>query len=160
MARLFTPSELATLRRQFLDSLDGEQLEVLSELAKQAADDAQAAADEAMSKALDSHAEATSALFVAQAAATPATVEQAETDAKAYADGLVSGLATEAYADQAETDAKAYADGLVVGLATEDYVDGKFPEVSGTFKVVDLLDTKEVTLTIAGGLVTAFERAP
>ena len=155
MSRLFSASELAALRRQFLDSVSGEALEALSAGAKAIAEQGVADAAAANEQALEAHAEATAARFIAEGAATPASVDaavsglasaasvvQAEADAKAYADGLVAGLATEGYADQAETDAKAYADGLFAAGYT------------GTVVVQSTNPLNKITLTFANGLVT------
>lgn len=174
MSRLFSATELAALRRQFYDSLAGTALEAVSaELREQveatsgvagaasakadAAEASAASATQAASDAQDAadaaQLTADQALAAAGGAATPESVQNA------IAAGT-NGLASEFYVDSAEADAKAYADGLVVDMATTGYVDGKFPAVSGSFKVVDLTDTKEVTITITNGVVTAFERAP
>ena len=174
MSRLFSATELAALRRQFYDSIEGTALEAVSaelrgqvtEAAKAAsdaskkADDAEAAAASANQAASDARDAADAAqltadqaLAAAGGAATPSSVQDA------IAAGT-NGLASEFYVDSAEADAKAYADGLVTDQATKAYVDGKFPAIAGTFKVVDLTDTKEVTITIADGVVTGFEKAP
>lgn len=174
MSRLFSATELAALRRQFYDSIEGTALEAVSAELSGQVTAAVSAADAAVAKADSAEASAASATQAASDAQDAADVAQLTADqALAAAGGAATpssvqdaiaagtnGLASEFYVDNAEADAKAYADGLVADLATKAYVDGKFPAIAGTFKVVDLANTKEVTITIADGVVTGFERAP
>ncbi len=125
MARLFSESEQAALRRQFLSTAFGQ--EITEDTANALLNAAQALveAEEANNNAVTALADAQAALTAAGEAATPADVILA-----------LTGYATEAYV-QAQ------------GYATEAYVDGKF---DGTYS--DTVNIDGVELTFVNGLLT------